>query len=63
MNDETKKQINKRYEQELDKGERFWPDSIFRDVVVSLGIFLLMILLASFVGVPFEPKADPSDTS
>ena len=63
MNDETKKQINKRYEQELDKGERFWPDSIFRDVVVSLGIFLLLILLASFVGVPFEPKADPSDTS
>ena len=63
MNDETKQKINKRYERELDKGERFWPDTIFRDVVMSLGIFLLLILLASFVGIPAEPKADPSDTS
>ncbi|MBI3161131.1 MAG: c-type cytochrome [Chloroflexi bacterium] len=63
MNDETKKKINERYEQELNKGERFWPDSIFKDVVVSLGIFLLLVLLATFVGVAPEPKADPSDTS
>ncbi len=63
MNDETKKQINERYEKELDKGERFWPDSIFKDVVMSLGIFILLLLLASFVGIPAEPKADPSDTS
>lgn len=63
MNDETKKQINDRYEKELDKGERFWPDSIFKDVVMSLGIFILLLLLASFVGIPAEPKADPSDTS
>lgn len=63
MNDETKKQINERYERELDKGERFWPDTIFRDLIMSLGIFVLLILLATFVGVPVEPKADPSDTS
>ncbi len=63
MNDETKNKINKRYQRELDKGERFWPDSIFKDVVVSLGIFILLILLATFVGVASEAKADPSDTS
>lgn len=63
MNDETKKKINERYEKELNKGERFWPDSIFKDVVVSLGIFILLVLLAAFVGVAPEPKADPSDTS
>lgn len=63
MNDETKKQIHERYEKELDKGERFWPDTIFKDVVMSLGIFLLLLLLATFVGIPAEPKADPSDTS
>ena len=63
MNDETKNKINKRYERELDKGEKFWPDSIFKDVVVSLGIFLLLILLATFIGVAPEAKADPSDTS
>ena len=27
MNDETKKKLNQRYERELNKGERFWPDA------------------------------------
>jgi mono/diheme cytochrome c family protein len=63
MNDETKKKINERYERELNKGERFWPDSIFKDVIVSLGIFVLLVLLATFIGVAPEPKADPSDTA
>ncbi len=63
MNDETKKKIKARYERELNKGERFWPDSIYKDLIVSLGIFVLLILLATFVGVAAEPKADPSDTS
>src|SRR5512144_201547 len=63
MNDETKTKINERYERELNKGERFWPDSIFKDLIVSLGIFVLLILLATFIGVAPEPKADPSDTS
>ncbi|MBE0681979.1 MAG: c-type cytochrome [Anaerolineales bacterium] len=63
MNDETKKQINQRYERQLDKGERFWPDTIFKDLIMSLAIFTLLILLATFIGIPAEPKADPSDTS
>jgi mono/diheme cytochrome c family protein len=63
MSNETKKKINQRYQQELQKGERFWPDSIFKDAIMALAIFLILILLATFIGVPFEPKADPSDTS
>jgi len=63
MDDDTKKKINKRYERELNRGERFWPDSIFKDVIVSLGIFILLIVLATFIGVANEPKADPSDTT
>jgi mono/diheme cytochrome c family protein len=63
MNEETKKKINAKYERELSSGERFWPDSIFKDVIVTLGIFLLLVLLATFVGVHDSPKADPSDTS
>ncbi len=63
MNDETKQKINKRYERQLDKGERFWPDTIFKDLIMSLAIFTLLILLATFIGIPAEPKADPSDTS
>ena len=63
MNDENKNRINQRYQRELHKGERFWPDSIFKDAIMALAIFLVLILLASFIGVPFEPKADPSDTT
>lgn len=63
MNDETKKKINERYQQELQRGELFWPDSIFKDLIVSLGIFTLLILLSTFIGVAPEAKADPSDTS
>ena len=46
MDDETKKKINERYERELNRGERFWPDSIFKDVIVSLAIFVILVLLA-----------------
>jgi len=64
MNEETKKNINAKYERELSQSsERFWPDSIFKDVIVALGIFVLLVLLATFVGVHDTPKADPSDTS
>ena len=63
MNDEIKQKINERYERELNKGERFWPDSIFKDLIVSLGIFIVLLLLATFIGVAPEPKADPADTS
>ncbi|MEO8358043.1 MAG: c-type cytochrome [Chloroflexota bacterium] len=63
MNDETKKKINERYERELTRGERFWPDSVFKDLIVSLGIFMVLILLATFIGVAPEAKADPADTS
>jgi len=63
MNDETKRKINEKYERELQRGERFWPDSIYKDAIMALGIFLVLILLATFVGVHDSPKADPSDTS
>ncbi|HET9914202.1 MAG TPA: c-type cytochrome [Anaerolineales bacterium] len=63
MNDETKQKINERYQQELQRGEFFWPDSIFKDLIVSLGIFVLLVLLAAFIGVAPEAKADPADTS
>lgn len=63
MKDDQKKIIKQRYEKSLQDGERFWPDSIFKDVLMALAILILLVLLASFIGVPFEPKADPSDTS
>lgn len=63
ITEEQKKKIHTRYEHALHKGERFWPDSIYKDLVVSFAIFILLVLLAAFIGVPGEPKADPSDSS
>ena len=63
MNDEFKKKVNDKYEEALQKGERFWPDSIYKDLLVSFALFILLIGLASFVGVHPEPKVDPTDTT
>jgi len=63
MNEEHKKSILEKYKIALQKGERFWPDSIYKDLLVSFAIFVILILLATFIGVPGEPKADPSDTA
>jgi mono/diheme cytochrome c family protein len=63
MKAEQKKSIHEKYKIALQKGERFWPDSIFKDLLVSLAIFVILIMLATFIGVPGEPKADPSDSA
>jgi mono/diheme cytochrome c family protein len=63
MNEEHKKNVHEKYKIALQKGERFWPDSIYKDLIVSFAIFIVLILLATFVGVPGEPKADPSDAA
>jgi mono/diheme cytochrome c family protein len=63
MKDEQKKSSLQKYKIALQQGERFWPDSIFKDLLVSFGIFVLLILLATFVGVPGQPKVDPNDTT
>jgi mono/diheme cytochrome c family protein len=63
MKEENKKTILEKYKLALQKGERFWPDSIYKDLLISLAIFIVLILLASFLGVPTEPKANPNDTA
>ena len=63
MNDETKKKINEKYKAAIQKGERFWPDSIYKDLLVSFALFILLIGLASFIGVHPEPKVDPTDAT
>ena len=60
MKPEQKDKIKEKYRISLGKGERFWPDSIYKDLLVSLGIFILLILLATFAGVAGAPKADPA---
>ncbi len=63
MNQEAKQKYLEKYYQAKQKGVKFWPDIIYKDLLVSFAIFLLLVGLAIFVGVANEPKADPNDSS
>lgn len=63
MNEEQKKAYKKKYKEAKQEGVRFWPHIIYKDLLMSFAIFLLLVGLATFVGIPLEPKADPSDSS
>lgn len=63
MNEEHKQQYKEKYAQAKQKGVKFWPDIIYKDLLISLAFFILLVILATFVGVAAEPKADPSDAS
>lgn len=63
MNEEQKKAYKEKYLRAKRDGEKFYPETLFKDMAVMFGIFLLLIGLAAFVGVPVEPRADPSDTA
>ena len=63
MNEEDKKRYQDKYLQAKQKGVKFWPDIIYKDLIVSFALFILLIGLATFVGVAKEPPADPSDAS
>ena len=63
MNEQEKKSYMKGYKEAKEKGVPFFPDIIFKDAVVSLIIFLVLVALATFIGAPVEERANPNDTS
>jgi mono/diheme cytochrome c family protein len=63
VNEEQKQAYLEKYSKEKQKGGKFWPDIIYKDLIVSFGIFLLLVGLATFFGVAQEPRADPSDAT
>jgi len=63
MNEAEKQEYLERYKEKKRDGELFFPDSIAKDAVVSLLLFVVLIGLVLFLGVPNEPPANPSDTS
>jgi mono/diheme cytochrome c family protein len=61
---DPKKKYKERYEAAKSSSEnRFFPDIIYKDLLVSFALFALLLGLATFVGVSNEPPADPSDSS
>ncbi len=63
MNEEQKKLYKEKYTQEKQKGVKFWPDIIYKDLVISLALFIILVIMATWIGVTQEPKADPSDST
>jgi hypothetical protein len=64
MNEEQRQTIREKYLQAKQKSSmRFWPDVIYKDLIVSFALLLLLIGIATFIGVEPVPPADPSDTS
>lgn len=63
MNEDQKRESLERHEKAKNKGVKFWPDIIYKDLLVSFAIFIVLVMLATFIGVANEPKADPSDST
>jgi mono/diheme cytochrome c family protein len=63
VNEEQKKQYKEKYSQEKQNGVKFWPDIIYKDVVISFALFIVLFILATWIGVAQDPKADPSDSA
>src|SRR5512143_2266173 len=63
MNEEQKLTIKEKYAKAKAKGVKFYPDIVYKDMVVVFGIFILLVGMAIFLGVANEPKADPSDSA
>jgi len=63
VNEEQKQAYYDKYKKAKEKGGKFYPDIIYKDLLVAFAVFLLVIGLATFLGVVNEPKADPSDST
>lgn len=63
MNEEEKQAYLEQYQAAKKKGFPFYPDILFKDAIVALLVFLVLVALAYFAGAPLEARADPADTS
>jgi mono/diheme cytochrome c family protein len=63
MNEREKQEYLEKYHQEKEEGVPFFPDIIFKDVIVSFIVFLVLIGLAYFIGASLEARANPADSS
>lgn len=58
-----KSAYHERYDDLKKKGKAFYPYSVSKDILVSVLIFLILILLVIFFGIPLESKADPTNAN
>ena len=63
MKENEQQEYLEKYHQAKEKGVPFFPNILFKDAVVALLIFILLVALAYFRGAPLEARANPADTS
>ena len=63
MNREEQERYRQEYAEAKRKGIPFFPDAVFKDMVVAFILFVAMVLLSVFVGASLEEVADPSDSN
>lgn len=63
MDQEQKQRYLDKYKRAKAEGVKFYPDIIYKDLLVSFALFMLLVGLAIHVGVKAEPPADPSDSA
>ena len=63
MNEQEKKEYDKKYKEDKEKGVPFFPDIIFKDTIAVLIVFIILVALAYFIGAPVEARANPNDTT
>ena len=63
MNEKEKQEYLEKYKKAKEHGVPFFPDVLFKDAVISLVVFLILIALARFAGIPLEGRANPADTT
>lgn len=60
---DPEQEYKERYEAQKQRGVKFFPDIIYKDMIVSFGLFVILLILATFIGVKPEPPADPNDAN
>jgi mono/diheme cytochrome c family protein len=63
LNEQDKQAYLEKYRQAKEKGVPFFPNILYKDAIVALLVFILLVALAFFIGVPLEERANPADTS
>ena len=63
MRPEDREAYHRRYEELKYQGKSFYPYSILKDIVVSLAVFLVMMGMLVWQGIPMEARADPTNAS
>lgn len=63
MNEQEKQEYLEKYNEDKKKGVLFFPNIVFKDVVVSVIVLIALIALAYFLGAPLEERANPGDTN